>query len=96
MLQTVIVYDFQDSGLSVWLASQMSVFSNIPPWAMIFAICLIVSFSTEVTSNTAICTIFMPILAELVSPIQTPALGYLRNISGTCMFQFEKFNIHFR
>ncbi|KAK3083723.1 hypothetical protein FSP39_002021 [Pinctada imbricata] len=59
-----------DSGLSYWLADQMSVFSTIPPWAMIFVICLIVSFSTEVTSNTAICTIFMPILAELAIGIE--------------------------
>ncbi|XP_062621081.1 solute carrier family 13 member 2-like [Saccostrea cucullata] len=54
-----------ESGLSVWLASQMSAFRDIDSWSMIFVICLIASFATEVTSNTAICTLLLPILAEL-------------------------------
>ena len=57
---------WQDSGLSIWLADQMSVLSSIHPWAMVIIICIVVSLSTEVTTNTAICTIYMPILAELV------------------------------
>ncbi|XP_048776537.1 solute carrier family 13 member 2-like [Ostrea edulis] len=54
-----------ESGLSVWLANQMSAFQDIDSWLMIFVISLIASFATEVTSNTATSTLIVPIFAEL-------------------------------
>lgn len=57
---------FKESGLSLWLAVQMTAFKDVNSWLMIFVITLISSFATEVTSNTAISTLILPILAELV------------------------------
>ncbi|XP_034298998.2 solute carrier family 13 member 2 [Magallana gigas] len=54
-----------DSGLSQWLADQMSAIKDINEWSMVFVLSLIASFATEVTSNTAISTLILPILAEL-------------------------------
>lgn len=54
-----------ESGLSLWLAVQMTAFKDVNSWLMIFVITLISSFATEVTSNTAISTLILPILAEL-------------------------------
>ena len=45
----------------------MAAFKDIDSWSLIFVISLISSFATEVTSNTAISTLILPILAELVS-----------------------------
>ncbi|XP_069104592.1 Na(+)/citrate cotransporter-like [Argopecten irradians] len=59
----------KESGLSLWLAQQMGIMTGIPTWIMIAIICLIISLSTEVTTNTAVCTIFMPILADLAKGI---------------------------
>ncbi|OWF38502.1 Solute carrier family 13 member 5 [Mizuhopecten yessoensis] len=59
----------KESGLSLWLARMMAVMTGIPEWAMIAVICLVISLSTEVTTNTAVCTIFMPILADLAKGI---------------------------
>ena len=37
---------------------------------MIFIICTFVSLATEVTSNTATCTIILPVLAEMVRIVE--------------------------
>ncbi|KAK3084904.1 hypothetical protein FSP39_021163 [Pinctada imbricata] len=58
-----------DSGLSLWFADQLSVFKDVSPKVMILLICLLVSFSTEIIGNTPICSIFMPILADLAIAI---------------------------
>ncbi|KAK3586250.1 hypothetical protein CHS0354_000133 [Potamilus streckersoni] len=56
----------ETSGLSMWLADQMSVLSTLPIWLMTLLVNLIASLATEVTSNVAITTILMPILTDLV------------------------------
>ena len=56
----------QESGLSAWLGEQLSVLDNLEPWLLNLVICYIVAAATEVTSNTATCTLMMPILANLV------------------------------
>ena len=56
----------QESGLSKWLGDELSVFSNLEPWIMNLALCVVVAAATEITSNTAICTLMMPIMAQIV------------------------------
>lgn len=56
---------FQVSGLSLWFGEQFSGLSNLNPILIIFIICLIVSFLTELTSNTATSQVILPILAPL-------------------------------
>ncbi len=51
------------SGLAAWLGGEMSWVGQAPPLLAVAAICLFISFATEVTTNTAITTIMMPILA---------------------------------
>ncbi|XP_064609432.1 solute carrier family 13 member 2-like [Liolophura sinensis] len=55
----------QKSGLSQLLASELTVFRDIPPWALCIIITTMIAAITEVTSNVAIATIFLPILAQL-------------------------------
>lgn len=56
----------QESGLSKWLGDELSVFSSLEPWRMNLVLCVVVAAATEVTSNTAICTLMMPIMAQIV------------------------------
>ncbi|XP_060080908.1 solute carrier family 13 member 2-like [Ylistrum balloti] len=55
----------KESGLSLWLAHQMTALIGVPTWILVFIVCLICSLCTEVAGNIAICSIFMPILADL-------------------------------
>ena len=56
---------FVSSGLSKFLGGQLAGLSNIHPIFIIFFICLTISFVTELTSNTAINDMVLPILASL-------------------------------
>ena len=55
------------SGLSEWIGEQLAVFGDLPGWIMIAIICFLVALLTEVTSNSATCTILMPIMASMVA-----------------------------
>ncbi|WP_299071757.1 SLC13 family permease [uncultured Paraglaciecola sp.] len=58
-----IAKGFTASGLSTMLGDWLSSLSNLPPILMILTICLVVTYLTEITSNTATATLLMPILA---------------------------------
>lgn len=45
----------------------MTPLQNIPPWAIAIIICLLIAIFTECTSNVATATLFLPILASMVS-----------------------------
>jgi sodium-dependent dicarboxylate transporter 2/3/5 len=53
----------QSSGLAAWLGNVLGWAGAQPGFVGVLLLCLLVSFVTEVTTNTAITTIFMPILA---------------------------------
>ncbi len=54
---------FKNSGLSVLLGTGLASLGALPTLLLIAAICLAVTFLTEVTSNTATTTLLLPILA---------------------------------
>ena len=58
------------SGLSKWVGSQLAHLNTIPDYAIVIIVCVMITTFTEVTSNTATATIFLPILASLVSSVR--------------------------
>ncbi len=54
---------FKSSGLSQFIGGELANLGQLPTLILIAAICLSVTFLTEVTSNTATTTLLMPILA---------------------------------
>ena len=56
---------FVESGLSIWIGEQLKWFTKIHPIILIFCIALIMSFLTELTSNTATTEMLLPILAGI-------------------------------
>ncbi len=54
---------FTRTGLALWVASQLEALQQVPVLLMLTAVALMMNFLTEVISNTAVATIFMPILA---------------------------------
>ncbi|XP_078082029.1 solute carrier family 13 member 2-like [Mustelus asterias] len=54
------------SGLSRWLGYQLLPLQNIPHWAIVVTLCLVIAVFTECTSNVATATLFLPILASMV------------------------------
>ncbi len=54
---------FVSSGVTDALGHSVSSIASLPPLLMVAVICLVVTFLTEFTSNTATTTLLMPILA---------------------------------
>jgi sodium-dependent dicarboxylate transporter 2/3/5 len=54
---------FASSGLSTSIGTSLAGLAELPPYLLILAVCLIVTFLTEATSNTATTALLMPILA---------------------------------
>jgi solute carrier family 13 (sodium-dependent dicarboxylate transporter), member 2/3/5 len=79
---------FGVSGLSASLAYHLSDLSTLPIIAMIFAVCIGVTFLTETTSNTASTVLLMPVLAATAigSNIDPKLLMIPAAISASCAF----------
>lgn len=56
---------FKESGLSMWFGEQLSGAASLHPFLLILLICFVMSFLTELTSNTATIEMILPILAGL-------------------------------
>ncbi|XP_041112237.1 solute carrier family 13 member 1 [Polyodon spathula] len=59
----------EDSGLSAWVGSKLTPLGSLPIWVTIVVSSLIVTSVTEVASNPATITIFLPILSPLAEAI---------------------------
>jgi len=83
-----IARGFVETGLSDALAAQLTVLADLPPWLMVLAICLGVTFLTEMTSNTATTSLLMPVLAAtaLAAGIRPELLMVPAAISASCAF----------
>lgn len=60
---------FQSSGLAEWLGLQLTGIAELPLFAIILIVALVVNFLTEVTSNVATASIMLPVLASLAEAI---------------------------
>ncbi|KAH0616563.1 hypothetical protein JD844_027762 [Phrynosoma platyrhinos] len=65
------------SKLSDWIGSKLSPLGSLPIWLIILISSLIVTSVTEVASNPATITIFLPILAPLAEAIHVNPLYIL-------------------
>ena len=78
----------KDSGLSAQAASLLSDVGTLPVLGMILAICFLMTFLTELTSNTASTILMMPILGAvaLSNEIDPKFLMLPAALSASCAF----------
>ncbi len=79
---------FQSSGLAALVGDGLASTVTLPPYLLILAICLSVTFLTEMTSNTATTTLLMPILAAtaVAADIAPEILMIPAAMSASCAF----------
>jgi len=79
---------FKESGLSLWCAQQLQGLGAIHPLILIVALCLLMTFLTELTSNTATAEMFLPILAALSVAVDVNPLLLMvpATLSCSCAF----------
>lgn len=79
---------FTATGISESLGNSLSGLSGLHPYFMILIICLMVTFLTEITSNTATSTMLMPVLAAagVSAGIDPKLLMVPAALSASCAF----------
>ncbi|XP_059151135.1 Na(+)/citrate cotransporter-like [Physella acuta] len=78
----------EKSGLSAWIGQELEVFSSWNQWGILFMICYITAAATEVTSNTAIANLFLPIVSQLAINTGVHPLYYMLPTTLACTFAF--------
>ena len=79
---------FKQSGLSQSIAGIFSGIESLPALGLLFLVALLVTFLTEMTSNTATTNVLMPILgaAALASGLDPKLLMIPAAMSASCAF----------
>lgn len=80
----------EQSGLSLMIAGSLEVITTLPVIGSIALICLVMTFLTEVTSNTASTILMLPILGTVAqsSGIDPALLMLPATLSASCAFMF--------
>lgn len=60
-----IAIAFEKSGLSTLIGTSLAGAKMLPPFVLMLLICLVVTFMSELTSNTAVATLVLPVLASV-------------------------------
>nr|MBC8456280.1 anion permease [bacterium] len=79
---------FKESGLADFLGQKLSGVGSLHPILIVAAICLFVTFLTELTSNTATAEMLLPILGALAIAIKINPLMLMipATLSCSCAF----------
>ena len=80
---------FDETGLSLWIGERLGeAVRDRPVWVLVGAVCLVMTFLTECTSNVATCSIVLPVLAEVAKDLGIePTLVMLpAAASASCAF----------
>jgi len=78
---------FASTGLDRWIGSQLGVLGGLPPIVLVLAVCLLLTFLTEVTSNTATASALLPVLASATGlPAHPEVLVVAAALSCSCAF----------
>jgi len=76
------------SGLSQWIGEQLAFLSVVPLPLMLLGIALVITFLTEVTSNTATTQVMLPVLAAVaaVSGLDATQILLVATLAASCAF----------
>lgn len=79
---------FQSSGLSNWIGAHFAGMENAPDWLLVGAISTLITFLTELTSNTATTEMILPVLASIATAAKIHPLMLMvpAAISASCAF----------
>ncbi|XP_053085187.1 solute carrier family 13 member 2-like isoform X2 [Pangasianodon hypophthalmus] len=76
------------SNLSFWLGQNLLPLGNIPPVALSFMLCLVVTMLTEICNNAVISTVFLPVLASLANTLKVHPLSIMLPSTISASFAF--------
>jgi sodium-dependent dicarboxylate transporter 2/3/5 len=79
---------FKESGLSTWIAQHLAILGGVSPVFMVASVSALLTFLTELTSNTATTQIVLPLLGSLAIAIKVNPLLLMipATLSASCAF----------
>jgi len=79
---------FKANGLTADIGELLKSFTLWPSWLLVGMICLIITFLTNLTSNTATTTLLLPVIAAMAitGKISLPLVMIPATISASCAF----------
>ena len=83
-----LVASFNKSGLSARIEEMLAFTHDIAPYLIILSLCLIMTFMTELTSNTTSINLFIPILFPLATMFKSEPLSLIMPVTfcASCAF----------
>jgi len=83
-----LAHGMQHSGLSHWIGAQLEFLQHVPVPVMMLGIALVITFLTEITSNTATTQVMLPILAAaaLSNAIDPLLILIPATLAASCAF----------
>jgi sodium-dependent dicarboxylate transporter 2/3/5 len=79
---------FKDSGLSQWFGIQLQGLGSLHPLGLVASLCLMITFLTELTSNTATAEMLLPILGSLGIAVKQNPILFMIPGTLSCSFAF--------
>ncbi|KAL3857576.1 hypothetical protein ACJMK2_012226, partial [Sinanodonta woodiana] len=76
------------SGLSDWIGTKLEVLGPLSPWVISFILAFVVSAVTNITSNSATATIFLPIAADLALRLQINPMYLMIPVAVSASFAY--------
>ncbi|OWF38805.1 solute carrier family 13 member 5-like [Mizuhopecten yessoensis] len=76
------------SGLSGWVSDQLIVLNVMPPWAIALVLAFIIAAATNITSNAATATLFLPIVGNLAIQLEINPLYFMIPCALAASFAF--------
>jgi len=83
-----IAQAFGSTELAEALARKLAFVHDLPLWATLLTVALAISFSTEITSNTALTSIALPVMAQLYGPFHAQTLLILMTTTVAASYAF--------
>ena len=79
---------FTESGLSQWIGNSLGALGDLHPILLVALFCLVLTFVTELTSNTATTEMILPILAGVALSIEVNPLLLMIPVTLSCSCAF--------
>lgn len=79
---------FKESGLSLWIGSQLAGCESLDPLLLVLIVCAVLTFLTELTSNTATAEMLLPVLAAMAVTLKIHPLLLMVPATMACSCAF--------
>ncbi|KAK3581966.1 hypothetical protein CHS0354_023437 [Potamilus streckersoni] len=76
------------SGLSDWISTKLDVLGTLSPWVVALVLALVVAAATNIASNSATATLFLPIVADLAVRLQINPMYLMIPVAVSASFAY--------